>query len=152
MCPGRTCVVAMWQVHDEVVGISHLGRSVHVLVGGILAAILDVLPHRTSKQQTLLAHHRDLKTNRMTRISQWPMNCHRMVYNEGSSGMNSVKKSKQALYSCDQCVIMAWNKKTLSTKFCIPLYVFHLIPIFWAQLPHILKYSWQINTFLHSTK
>lgn len=56
----RTCVVAARPLHDELVSARQLGGGVHVLVGGLLTAVLDVLPHRAGKQHTVLAHHSDL--------------------------------------------------------------------------------------------
>lgn len=45
----QTCVISLWQFHDEIMGTGQFGGPVHVLLGGIRAAILDVFPHRASK-------------------------------------------------------------------------------------------------------
>lgn len=60
----RTCVVAIRQLRDEGVSAGQPCSSVHFLIGGVLAAILDVLPNRASKQDTILAHHSNLGAQR----------------------------------------------------------------------------------------
>ncbi len=55
-------VVAVGQIHDEVVRVGGTGRLGHRLVGRIEPPVPDVLPDRGVEQVHLLRHRRDLRT------------------------------------------------------------------------------------------
>mmetsp|Transcript_47370 Transcript_47370/g.88270 ORF Transcript_47370/g.88270 Transcript_47370/m.88270 type:complete len:371 (-) Transcript_47370:394-1506(-) len=53
-------VVSLRQLHDEVMGVRHGGRPLHVFAGGVGGAVEDVLLHRSRKQHRLLPHQADV--------------------------------------------------------------------------------------------
>ena len=54
---GEHGVVAVGQAADEAVGVGQLGGGDALLVGGVQAAVADVLHHRAGEQVGVLEHH-----------------------------------------------------------------------------------------------
>ncbi len=58
-------VVALGQLHDEVVRLGGFGGGDDLFVAGIRAAVADVVAHRAGEQDGLLGHDPDLRQERV---------------------------------------------------------------------------------------
>ena len=61
------CVVAVREIHDEVVRVRHLRRLDDFLVGGVGLRVLDVVADRAGEEVRLLQHDADLGAQRVLR-------------------------------------------------------------------------------------
>ena len=60
-------VIALGQLHDELMGVGVFGRRLDFLVRGVQPAVTDIFPHRCGKEHRFLRHDADLRAKRLQR-------------------------------------------------------------------------------------